>query len=321
MHESAEQSSQGSPSASKKRPLNKHIQPEPSFTTTAGFNYSPWVPAYSTSAYQMSSPAAQDYCSRCPHTSVHPHFIPPQDLCRFSEPHQNTYKSSFAEAKPSLNVPFYPRNDGFRPDCPVTKDVLSSVVPRTGLGGISENPVNSSYSEDIPKQLTSSAEDKPNSSLDSLLGLYPRMNNAPHIPVTLAKNGVANLSSVSTRTTTKLEPATSAQNSLMKQSTYGLASQHSTVRIPTSQDDVKTYFTTARHDFNFSTMWDYSRQTVLTPYTQNGVSMSTNMSHNDSQEEFNYTSTQETIPATSSHGLDYPPVWEENSTTRFFLNL
>lgn len=273
----------------------------------------------------MSSPAAQDYC-RCPHTSLHPHFIPAQDLCRFSAPHQNPYKSSFAEAKPSLNVPFYPRNDGFRPDYPVTKDVLSSVAPRTGLGGISENPVNLSYSENIPKQFTSSAEDKPNSSLDSLLGLYSRMNNAPQIPVTIAKNGVTNFSSVTTRTTTKLEPATSAQNSLMKQSTYGLASQHSAVRIPTSQDDVKTYFTTARDDFNFSTMWDYSRQS--TSYTQNGVSLSTNMSHNDSQvssvpaqEEFNYNSTQEIIPTTSSHGLDYPPVWGESSTARLFLNL
>lgn len=268
----------------------------------------------------MSSPAAQDYC-RWPHTSVHPHFIQPQDLCRFSEPHQNPHKSSFAEAKPSLNVPFYSRNDGFRTDYPVTKDVLPSVVPGTGLGGISEDPVNLSYSENIPKQLTSSAEDKPNSSLDSLFGLYSRMNNAPQIPVTITKNGVANFSSVSTRTTPKLEPATSAQNSLMKQSTYGLASQHSAVRIPTSQDDVKTYFTTARDDFNFSTMWDYSRQSIPTSYTQNGVSMSTNMSHNDSQEEFNYTSTQETIPTTSTHGLDYPPVWGESSTARLFLNL
>lgn len=275
----------------------------------------------------MSSPAAQDYF-RCPHTSVRPHFIPAQDLCRFSEPHQNPYKSPFAEAKPSLNVPFYPRNDGFRPEYQVTKDLLPSVVPRTGLGGISESPVNLSYSENIPKQFTSSAEDKPNSSLDSLLGLYSRMNNAPQIPDTIAKNGVANCFSVSTRTTPKLEPATSAQNSLIKQSTYGLDSQHSAVRIPTSQDDVKTYFTTARDDFNFSTMWDYSRQSVPTSFTQNGVSMSTNMSHNDSQvssvsaqEEFNYTSTQETIPTMSSNGLDYPPVWGESSTARLFLNL
>lgn len=267
----------------------------------------------------MSSPAAQDYC-RCPHTSVHPHFIQPRDLCRFSEPHQNPHKSSFAEANPSLNVPFYRRNDGFRTDYPVTKDVLPSVVPRTGLGGISEDPVNL-YSENIPKQLTSSAEDIPNSSLDSLFCLYSRMNNAPQIPVTIAKNGVANFSSVSTRTTPKLEPATSAQNNLVKQSTYSLASQLSAVRIPTSQDDVKTYFTTARDDFNCSTMWDYSRQSIPTSYTQNGVSMSTNMSHNDSQEEFNYTSTQETIPTTSSHGLDYPPVWGESSTARLFLNL
>lgn len=268
----------------------------------------------------MSSPAAQDYC-RCPHTSVHPHFIQPQDLCRFSEPHQNPHKSFFAEAKLSLNVPFYPRNDGFRTDYPVTMDVLPSVVPRTGLGGISEDPVNLSYSENIPKQLTSSAEDKPNSSLDSLFCLYSRMNNAPQIPVTIAKNGVAHFSSVSTRTTPKLEPATSAQNNLMKQSTYGSASQHSAVRIPTSEDDVKSYFTTARDDFNCSTMWDYSRQSIPTSYTENGVSMSTNMSHNDSQEEFNYTSTQETISTTSSHGLDYPPVWEESSTARLFLNL
>lgn len=328
LHRSAGHNSQRPPAVSKRRPSDKHLQPEPSYTTAAGFNYSPWAPQYGTSSYQVSSPAAN---CRCPPTFVDPPFIPSQDLYRFSDPHQNPQRSSFAGAKPSLSVPFYPTNDGFRSVYPAVKDVPPSGVPLVGLGGVSEYPVDLSYSKNLPKQLTPSAQDKPKSSIDSLLCLYSRMNMTPPIPVTTANNNVANLSSLSTRTVPKLEPAPSAQYSLMNssQGPYEFASEHSAPRIPTGQDDVKTYFTTTRDDFNFSTVWDHARQTIPTVSTQTGGgATSTNILHDDNQVSFmpaqeglNYTRNQETIPTPSSYGLDHSPVWGESSIARLFLNL